>query len=301
MVASMELIPFAYETKRAIVHNPDQLLDIQTYADAVGFYINQDMLRVFGHKPKNVCVTQQVLEWLGYMDNSAKQQKFHFICNLKTHQITFRNIKYKSEEFYQHNELVSDAIKMTVRQLKLKKWIVLAYNDFVNLVPKLTKCNNSQLVYYFTSYGTLERMHTIYKIRYIQRQEEIKLHNMVVPPADNEDKRTFLAVFTTCPDYVHDPENDPVYLRDCNVRIVRSQRLYLEREFERFKTLGNGTNRDASVAFCEPSPNAVNVLVRIKERNVYRFLYNGGVGVVCDNIDNLVNAIRQIHDEWFYA
>lgn len=94
-------------------------------------------------------------------------------------------------------------------------------------------------------------------------------------------------------------EGDPSYLREADVRVVRRQEETFNTEFRKFKSLGDGTNADATIVHSFVNPNPINLVNRLKTEYPHAFIYHSPTGIQFteeNGPDDLIRFINDLHE-----
>ena len=98
-------------------------------------------------------------------------------------------------------------------------------------------------------------------------------------------------------------DTDPMFIQKHkpHVLIERIQLKHLNDRLKDIQALGNGTNKNAVMRDEFPSPNAINLINRLKEKlkgTPYKFV--GGYGVVIGpggSVEELIEIVKEVHEE----
>ncbi|UPA43501.1 hypothetical protein 3TG000068 [Iridovirus CN01] len=131
----------------------------------------------------------------------------------------------------------------------------------------------------------------------VQNKLEIA-RDVVVPKPLNKKKLNKFGLVRMSPDYIYD-ENDPGYMRECNVVVIRRQAESFDFRVRQIRGYGNGTNRDAEILIERENPNSINLSNRLKEHEKDgHFYFTSACGIRYTETGDdelMIELVDQIH------
>jgi hypothetical protein len=133
------------------------------------------------------------------------------------------------------------------------------------------------------------------------RRDIRAVRDKAVPDAKVTGKEHMLALLRRDPNYKW-VETDPAYMEHADVRIVRRQACTMKRALREFRSLGDGTNANATVLHIFPNPNPINLVVRLKTDYPDSFIYHSPLGIQFDSAPDangsrdLIRIVNAVHN-----
>jgi hypothetical protein len=223
------------------------------------------------------------------------EELFRMYCEYTLHFLIHRQRIRDAAAKQENNDLIARMENMTIKQDQLMDQI------------KKQNARQDQLIEYAEE-AKDERDAFAGQCDAIARQcdaiaEDLAIaRNATVPEAARRSKQPMVCIFKLGPNYKH-VSTDPDYMEHADVRIVRRQAHTVNSALKKFRELGDGTNRDAEMVHCFANPNAINLVVRLKEDYPHRFIYHPPSGVqfrssvsATDGLDELIQTINDLHE-----